>query len=94
MAKAVRYDWEDAFGIDAQLNDDERMIANAARSFAQDRLQPRVIDAFAREYTDPEIFAEMGEQGLLGLTLPETYGCANASYVAYGLVAREIERVD
>ena len=94
MAELARYDWEDAFGIDQQLTDDERMIASAARSFAQDRLQPRVIEAFAQEHTDPAIFAEMGEQGLLGITLPEVYGGAAASYVAYGLVAREVERVD
>ena len=90
----VRFDWEDALGLDGLLTEDERMIASAARSFAQDRLQPRIIEAFASEHTDPAIFAEMGEQGLLGTTLPETYGGANASYVAYGLVAREIERVD
>ena len=94
MAEMARYDWEDALGLDGQLTEDERMIAAAARGFAQDRLQPRVIEAFAKEYTDPAIFAEMGEQGLLGLTLPETYGGAAASYVAYGLVAREVERVD
>jgi glutaryl-CoA dehydrogenase len=90
----VRFDWEDALGLDAALTDDERMIGASARAFAQDRLQPRVIEAFDREYTDPAIFREMGEQGLLGITLPETYGGANASYVAYGLVAREVERVD
>jgi len=76
------------------LTDDERMIRDMAQGFAQDRLQPRVVEAFANEHTDPAIFTEMGEQGLLGVTLPEAYGGANASYVAYGLVAREIERVD
>ena len=94
MAGLVRFDWEDALGLDAQLTEDERMIAAAARSFAQDRLQPRVIDAFAKEHTDPAIFREMGEQGLLGLTVPEEYGGAGASYVSYGLVAREVERID
>ncbi|MBB3860048.1 glutaryl-CoA dehydrogenase [Novosphingobium hassiacum] len=94
MAGMVRFDWEDALALEGQLTDDERMIRDAARSFAQDRLQPRVIDAFANEHTDPEIFREMGAQGLLGLTLPEEYGCADAGYVAYGLVAREVERVD
>jgi glutaryl-CoA dehydrogenase len=94
MAGMAHYDWEDALNLQGQLTEDERMIADSARRFAQDRLQPRVIDAFAREHTDPAIFAEMGENGLLGITLPETYGCANASYVSYGLVAREIERVD
>jgi glutaryl-CoA dehydrogenase len=76
MAGMVRFDWEDAFALDAQLTEDERLIAGSARSFAQDRLQPRVIDAFAQEHTDPAIFREMGEQGLLGITLPEKYGCA------------------
>lgn len=93
MAK-VRFDWEDALGLDSQLTADERMVRDAARAFAQDRLQPRVIDAFASETTDPEIFAEMGAQGLLGVTLPERFGGAGASYVAYGLAAREVERVD
>lgn len=94
MAGMVRFDWEDALGLDGLLSDDERMIRDAARAFAQDRLQPRVIEAFATETTDPEIFREMGAQGLLGLTLPADYGCTGASYVAYGLVAREVERVD
>ncbi|OYW47741.1 MAG: acyl-CoA dehydrogenase [Novosphingobium sp. 12-63-9] len=94
MADMVRFDWEDALALDTVLNEDERMIGASARAFAQDRLQPRVADAFAREYTDPAIFREMGDQGLLGLTLPEAYGGAGATYVAYGLVAREIERVD
>lgn len=94
MAEMTRFDWADAFNLDDQLTADERMIRDAARSFAQDRLQPRVIEAFANEHTDPAIFREMGEQGLLGVTLPEIYGGANASYVAYGLVAREVERVD
>ena len=70
------------------------MIRHPARAFPHDRPQRLVIDAFAREHTDPEIFREMGQQGLLGLTLPAKYGCAGASYVAYGLVAREVERVD
>lgn len=94
MAQMARFDWEDALGLNGMLSEDERMIADAARSFAQDRLQPRVIEAYANEHTDPTIFREMGEQGLLGLTLPEAYGGAGASYVAYGLVAREVERVD
>lgn len=88
------FDWEDPFLLDEQLTEDERLIRDSARAFAQDRLQPRVIEAYAEEKTDPAIFREMGELGLLGVTLPEDYGCAGASYVAYGLVAREIERVD
>lgn len=94
MADLARYDWDDALCLDAQLTEDERLISATARSFAQDRLQPRVIEAFSGEQTDPEIFAEMGRQGLFGITLPERYGGAAASHVAYGLVAREIERVD
>jgi glutaryl-CoA dehydrogenase len=90
----VPFDWEDALGLDGLLTDDERMIRDAARAFAQDRLAPRVIEAFATEHTDPEIFREMGAQGLLGVTLPEDYGCVGAGYVSYGLVAREVERVD
>ena len=70
------------------------MIRDTARAYAQDKLLPRVTKAYLEEKTDREIFNEMGELGLIGVTLPEEYGCANASYVAYGLVAREIERVD
>jgi len=90
----ARFDWEDALGLEAQLTAEERMIRDAAHAFAQDRLQPRVIAAFANEHTDPAIFPEMGAQGLLGVTLPAAYGGSAASYVAYGLVAREVERVD
>lgn len=80
--------------LDQQLSDDERMIAEGARAFCVDRLQPRVTDAFETEKVEPEIFAEMGEQGLLGVTIPEEYGGIGANYVSYGLVAREVERVD
>ncbi|MBT2129944.1 acyl-CoA dehydrogenase [Aliiroseovarius lamellibrachiae] len=86
--------WDDAFLMEDQLLEDERMIRDAARAYAEDKLQPRVTDAFAREETDPEIFREMGEMGLLGTTIPEAYGGIGASYVTYGLVAREVERVD
>jgi len=88
------FDWEDAFRLEDQLTDDERMIRDAARSYAADKLQPRVIDAYREETTDPSIFAEMGEMGLLGATIPEEFGGVGAGYVSYGLVAREIERVD
>ena len=90
----IRFDWADPFLLDTQLTDDERMIRDSARAYCQDRLQPRVIEAFREEKTDPAIFAEMGELGLLGVTIPESYGGVGASYVAYGLVAREVERVD
>ena len=91
---AASFQWDDAFLLDSQLTEDERMIRDTARAYAQDKLLPRVNDAYLNEHTDREIFNEMGELGLIGITLPEDYGCANASYVAYGLVAREIERVD
>ena len=91
--KAV-FAWDDPLLLNDQLSEDERMIAQAARDYAQDKLLPRIIDAYAHETTDPEIFREMGALGLLGVTLPEEYGAAGAGYVAYGLVAREVERVD
>lgn len=94
MAGKTQFQWDDPFLLDDQLTEDERMIRDTARAYAQDRLQPRVIDAYREESTDPEIFREMGELGLLGVTVSETYGGAGASYVAYGLVAREVERVD
>ncbi|MFV0515491.1 MAG: acyl-CoA dehydrogenase [Jhaorihella sp.] len=88
------FDWADPLRLDAQLSEDERMIADSARSYAQEKLQPRVTSAYANEETDPEIFREMGEMGLLGTTVPEEYGGLGAGYVTYGLVAREVERVD
>ena len=89
-----KFDWEDPLLLDEQLTEDERMIRDTARDYAQEKLMPRVTEAYAKEKTDREIFNEMGQLGLLGVTLPEDYGCANAGYVSYGLVAREIERVD
>jgi len=86
--------WADPFRINDQLSEDQRMLADAARKFAQGRLQPRVTDAAAEERIEPEIFAEMGEAGLLGSTIDEAYGGLGADYVTYGLIAREIERVD
>ncbi|MEO0031497.1 MAG: hypothetical protein RIS94_1255 [Pseudomonadota bacterium] len=94
MAGIARFDWEDPFDLETQLSEDERMIRDAARGFAQGELQPRVIEAFRNEVSAPELFPLMGAAGLLGMTLPEQYGGSGASYVAYGLVAREIERVD
>ena len=91
---AVNFQWDDPFMLDEQLTEDERMIRDTARAYAQDKLLPRITKAYLEEKTDRDIFNEMGELGLIGITLPEEYGCANASYVAYGLVAREIERVD
>ena len=86
--------WDDPFLIEQQLTEDERMIRDTARDYAREKLAPRIVDAYARETTDREIFHEMGRLGLLGVTLPEEYGCAGANYVSYGLVAREIEGVD
>ena len=88
------FKWEDPFLLTEQLTDDERMIMEAARDYAQGSLMPRVLKAYGEEHTDRAIFNEMGELGLLGATLPEQYGGAGASYVAYGLIAREVERVD
>ncbi len=92
--KGQSFNWEDPFLIDDQLTEDERMIRDAAQAFAADKLLPRVEDAYLNEETDPEIFREMGANGLLGVTVPEKYGCAGANYVSYGLVAREVERID
>lgn len=89
-----RFNWEDPFSLETQLTEEERMLRDAAKAYAQDKLQPRVIDAFRDEQTDVEIFREMGEMGLLGVTIPEEYGGLGGSYVSYGLVAREVERVD
>lgn len=90
----AKLDWTDPFLLDRQLTDDERIIRDTARAYAREKLLPRVIEAYSKETTDPQIFREMGDLGLLGLTLPEAYNCAEASYVSYGLVAREVERVD
>ena len=88
------FQWDDPFLLEDQLSEEERMIRDTARDYCQSKLLPRVTDAYLNEHTDREIFNEMGELGLLGITVPEEYGCAGASYVAYGLVAREVERVD
>lgn len=94
MDTKFAFQWADPLLLEEDLTEDERMIRNVAAGYAQDKLQPRVIKAFADEETDLAIFREMGGLGLLGATLPENYGGASASYVSYGLIAREIERVD
>ena len=94
MTKTTRFDWADPFLLEDQLTEDEKLIRDSARAYAQGELQPRVIEAYANEDTDLAIFREMGELGLLGATVPDTYGGAGANYVSYGLIAREIERVD
>ena len=93
-AAAASFVWDDPFLIEDQLSEDERMIRDAAAAFAADKLSPRVEEAYLNEVTDPKIFREMGEAGLLGITVPEEYGGLGAGYVTYGLVAREVERVD
>ncbi len=94
MAGMMPFNWEDPFDLEGQLSEDERMIRDAAHGFAQSELQPRVQQAYREEISAPELFPLMGKAGLLGATVPEEYGGAGASYVAYGLIAREIERVD
>jgi glutaryl-CoA dehydrogenase len=88
------FEWSDALRLEDQLSEDERMLRDAAATFAQTTLQPKVRDAYREEVTDAGIFRQMGDAGLLGLTIPEEYGGLGAGYVTYGLVAREIERVD
>ncbi|TCO73076.1 acyl-CoA dehydrogenase [Rhodovulum euryhalinum] len=90
----ARFDWEDALRLEDRLDEDERMLRDAARTFAQERLAPRVTAAYREDRVEPGLFAEMGAAGLLGVTVPEDHGGLGASYVTYGLIAREIERVD
>ena len=90
----TRFDWQDPFFFDSQLGEEERLIRDAARDYCQARLMPRVLEANRREQFDRTIMNELGELGLLGATLPEQYGCAGVNHVAYGLIAREVERVD
>ena len=94
MSSAPSFHWQDPLLLDAQLTEEERMVRDAAQAYAQDKLATRVLEAFRHEKTDPSIFAEMGELGLLGATIPAEYGGAGMNYVCYGLIAREVERVD
>ncbi len=94
MKQKAQFQWDDPLLMDSQLSDDERMVRDAARAYCQDKLQPRVLEAFRHEKTDPAIFREMGALGLLGPTIPEQYGGPGLNYVCYGLIAREVERVD
>jgi glutaryl-CoA dehydrogenase len=93
MAKAA-FHWDDPLLLASQLSDEERMVRDAAAAYAREKLAPRVLDAFRHETMDPSIFREMGERGLLGATIPPEYGGAGLNYVSYGLIAREIERID
>ncbi len=88
------FNWQDPFLLDQQLTQDERMVREAAAAYCQDKLAPRVLNAFRNEQTDAAIFREMGELGLLGPTIPTEYGGPGLNYVAYGVIAREVERVD
>jgi glutaryl-CoA dehydrogenase len=94
MSSNPSFHWPDPLLLDSQLTEDERMVRDAAAAYAQDKLAPRVLEAFRNEKTDPAIFREMGELGLLGATIPTQYGGAGLNYVCYGLIAREVERID
>ena len=94
MATKASFNWEDPLLLDQQLTEEERMVRDSAYQFAQDKLAPRVLEAFRHEQTDPAIFREMGETGLLGATIPVEYGGSGLNYVCYGLIAREVERID
>src|SRR5271165_1723954 len=92
--RASAFDWQDPFHLDTQLTEEERLVRDTARAYAQEKLLPRVTSAYLDERFDREIMTEMGALGLLGATIPEQYGGAGLGYVSYGLVAREVERVD
>mgnify|MGYP005812302083 CR=1 FL=1 len=94
MAPPAAFHWDDPLLLEQQLTADERSVRDAARSYCEESLAPRVLEAFRHERTDPAVFREMGKLGLLGPTIPETYGGAGLNYVCYGLVAREVERID
>ena len=94
MATTSAFQWEDPLLLGEQLTEEERMIAKTARDYAQEKLAPRIVEAYMEEKTDRSIITEMGQIGLLGVTVSETYGGAGASVVSYGLAAREIERVE
>ncbi len=94
ISSPSRFDWSDPFLLDQQLTPDERMVRDTARAYCRDKLAPRVLEAFRNEHTDPAIFRELGALDMLGIVIPEEYGGSGLGYVAYGLVAREVERID
>src|SRR5271170_6722753 len=94
LIKDASFKWDDPLDLESELTEEERMVRDTARDYAQEKLFPRVLEAFRDESYDPAVIREMGELGLLGATIPEEYGGAGLGYVAYGLIAREIERVD
>uniref|UniRef100_UPI00293D60B0 acyl-CoA dehydrogenase family protein n=1 Tax=Janthinobacterium sp. TaxID=1871054 RepID=UPI00293D60B0 len=93
-SRKAQFHWDDPLLLSSQLSDEERMVRDAAAAYSQDKLQPRVLEAFRHEKMDTSIFREMGELGLLGVTIPTEYGGSGLNYVSYGLIAREVERVD
>jgi glutaryl-CoA dehydrogenase len=93
-SRKAEFSWQDPLLLEAQLTESERIVRDAARAFAQEKLQPRILEAFRNETVDPSIVSEMGALGILGSTLPPEYGGAGVNYVSYGLIARELERVD
>ncbi|MCF6293290.1 MAG: acyl-CoA dehydrogenase [Robiginitomaculum sp.] len=94
MTAKQTFNWQDPLDLNGQLLEEERMIADSARAFSEDKLMPRILDAYRNERFDREVLNEMGAMGFLGCTLPEEYGCANLSHVSYGLIAREVEKID
>ena len=94
MASKVEFDWTGPFLLEEQLSEEERLVRDTAHAYSQDKLMPRILKANRHEKFDREIMTELGELGLLGATLPEKYGCSNVNYVCYGLISREVERVD
>ena len=90
----AKFNWPDPFDLEAQLSEEERLVRDTAHSFAQEKLMPRVLESFRHERFDRDVVTEMGELGLMGIMLPEAYGGAGMSYVSYGLITREVERVD
>src|SRR5271156_6959712 len=94
LIKDASFNWEDPLDLEGELTEEERMVRDTARDYAQEKLFPRVLKAYREESYDPAVVIEMGALGLLGSTIPEEYGGAGLGYVAYGLIAREIERVD
>ena len=94
ILKDSAFQWADPLDLEGQLSEEERMVRDTARGFAQDYLAPRIVEAYREEKYDPTILLEMGKLGLIGSTIPETYGGAGLGYVCYGLIARELERVD
>ena len=94
VSASAKFRWDDPLLLEEQLTEDERLVRETARRYAQDKLMPRVLEAFRNETSDPGVFTEMGALGLLGPTIPSEYGGAGLNYVCYGLIAREVERVD